>query len=129
MKDLRQAIQNESAKKVAEAVPLPTKKDFDRIVQIIQAYRRASIRLTGVDEVAQYRDDAIRNHQIAGNNYDRYAGEYNVVNKDSNMRHVFELPEGLIRAIGKEYPLIFTTKKHFAWFAKNFRELRLTDKY
>lgn len=70
MKDLRQAIQNESAKKVAEAVPLPTKKDFDRIVQIIQAYRRASIRLTGVDEVAQYRDDAIRNHQIAGNNYE-----------------------------------------------------------
>lgn len=127
--ELKQEIAKTSAKNVAETIPLPTRDDFDRISQIIQNYRRAAIMTTGVDEVAQARNDAIRNHQIRENNYDRYAGEYNLVNKDSNMRHIFELPEGLIRAISKEYPLIFTTKKHFAWFAKNFKGLRLTDRY
>lgn len=132
MKELRQVkqeIEKTSAKNVAETVSLPTHEDLERITKIIQNYRRASIKSRGVDEVAQARDDARRNHLIAGNNYDRYSLEYNLVNKGSNMRHVFELPEGLIRAISREYPLIFTTKKHFAWFAKNFKELRLSDKY
>lgn len=127
--EIRNEIRNTSANVVGDSIPLPTEDDLAKISKIIKNYRALTRQLTGVDTVLQSRDDAKRNHLIAGNNYDRYAGEYNLVNKGSNMRHIFELPGGLVKAIAKEYPLIFTSKKHFAWFAKHFKELRLTDKY
>lgn len=116
-------------KNVGDVIELPDKEDWNNIVRIINKFRKESVKVYGKDILIECIADAKKEHAVAGNKYARFSAEYQLVNKDSNMRHIFELPEGLIRAIEKVYPVMFNNKRHFAWFARNFKELRIAEKY
>jgi hypothetical protein len=116
-------------KSLVGAVGMPDEEDWRNIVRIINLVRRKSKEELGFDIVVDCISRARGEHAEAGNKYGRKSEEFLLVNKDSNMRHVFELPEALTHAIEQVYPLMFTDKKHFAWFAKNFASLRVSEKY
>jgi hypothetical protein len=116
-------------KSLVGAVGMPDEEDWRNIVRIINVTRKKSIEQYGFDIITHTVVEAKRDHMEAGNRHGRLTEEYLLVNKDSNMRHVFELPEMLIHAIEQVYPLMFVDKKHFAWFAKNFAALRISEKY
>lgn len=124
-----EAVKNGGLRTLGDAVGLPDKEDWNNIVRIINLYRKESIKKYGKDILVESIADARKEHGLAGNRYSQYSEKYQLVNKDSNMRHVFELPESFIHAIEKAYPLMFQEKTHFAWFAKNFKELRISEKY
>lgn len=48
---------------------------------------------------------------------------------EMNMRHVFTMPVELLKKIELSYPLMFTNKKHMAWFRKNFPIFSASRKY
>lgn len=116
-------------KTLGDAIELPDQEDWNNIVRIINRYRKESIKIYGEDVLIKIISDAKKEHALAGNRYERYSSEYQLVNKDSNLRHIFELPPALVRMIESVYPVMFSSKKHFAWFARNFKELRIADKY
>lgn len=116
-------------KTVGDVIPLPDKEDWNNICRIINKYRKESIQKYGKDILVECIADARKEHVSAGSKYGRLSAEYQLVNKDSNMRHIFEFPESFVNAIQQVYPVMFTNKKHFAWFCNNFKELTLSGKY
>lgn len=132
--DFSKEFINEAQKKggfktLGGVVGLPDHEDWQNIVRLINRYRKASIKKYGYDILVESIAEAKKEHTVAGNRYDRYSGEYQLVNEGSNMRHVFELPESFVHAIERVYPLMFSEVDHFQWFARHFRELRIPDKY
>lgn len=108
-------------KTLADAVGLPDEDDWKNIVKMIAIYREATVKKYGYDILVE----TIANARKDASNADAFL----LVNKDSNMRHVFELPESFVNLIEKAYPLMFKSKKHFSWFARHFKELRISEKY
>ena len=51
------------------------------------------------------------------------------ISSSTNRVHALELPGDLHAAIEAYIPTIFRDRKHFAWFMKNFPELRLPRRY
>ena len=111
-------------KTFGDDMPLPDQKDWENIVRLINKYRRESVQQYGFDILIDCISNAKKEHAMAG-----HGSDFLVVNKDSNMRHIFEFPESFVIAIQRVYPVMFTSKKHFAWFCRNFGELMLSEKY
>lgn len=116
-------------KSLAGAVGMPDKEDYDNICNIISLYRKESVRRYGFDILVDAIATARREHDEFGGKYENRAKGFNLVNKDSNMRYNFELPESLIRAIELAYPLMFTDLKHYTWFCKNFKSLMISERF
>lgn len=116
-------------KTVSDIIPLPDKEDWNNICRIINKYRKESVAKYGKDILVECIADARDNHLQSGSKYGRLSKEYQLVNKHSNMRHIFEFPESFVSAIQQVYPVMFTDKRHFAWFCQNFKELTLSGKY
>lgn len=114
---------------LAGAVGMPDKKDWENIVQMIALYRKKSVDIYGYDILVTCITDARRDYQQNGGKYDSVARDFNLVNKDSNMRYHFELPESFVRWIEVGYPLMFKDLKHYHWFCKNFRELMIPGRF
>lgn len=116
-------------KSIGDVIELPDKEDWNNICRIINKYRKDSIAAYGKDILIECIADAKKEHLKAGDKYGRLSKDYQLVNKDSNMRHIFEFPETFVQAITDVYPVMFTSKKHFAWFCQNFTQLTLSGKY
>lgn len=116
-------------KSLGDAVGLPDQGDWRNIMNMITVFRKESIKKYGFDILVDCIATARRDYLQNGGKYNAQAKDYNLVNKGSNMRYHFELPESFVKTIELAYPLMFKNKKHYAWFCKNFSQLRITEKY
>lgn len=116
-------------KDLGDAVGMPDKEDWKNIVSIIEVTRKACIKKYGFDILVDCIANARKDRTENDNKYGKLHLDYGLVNKDSNMRHVMELPEEFMHAIEKGYPIMFSNRDHFSWFCRNFKELLIGDKY
>lgn len=107
-------------KSLGDAVGLPDELDKEFIRKLITKYDK---KYPGFIKAA--RDEARAQHAAAGGD----TAKFSEVNSDARGRLLFELPEELHHNIEQSYPLMFSNKKHFRWFCKNFKELMIPDKY
>lgn len=107
---------------LADNLPAPTKEDKQRIQRIILRYEKKHPGYIQ-QAIEEARRDQREMHR-SGTDVSKF-GE---VGKQAGQRHLLELPEELHIAITRAYPTMFTSKKHFRWFLKNFRELVIPEK-
>lgn len=100
-------------------VGMPDRDDKRNIMAMITKFERENPGMIAYN-IRMARDD----HANSGHDL-----KFNIVGQEAGRRHVFELPEGLVKIIEMGYPLMFTDKKHFAWFCKNFSFLMIPEKY
>jgi len=116
-------------KNIGDAVGMPDKEDWQNIVRIISITRKATTKKYGFDILIDCIANARKERADSGYKYGELTKEFGLVNKESNMRHVMELPQEYMYAIEKAYPIMFTNKEHFAWFCQNFKELLISGRY
>lgn len=127
-KDFLTEAQKKGVKSLAGAVGMPDKDDFDNICNMIAIYRKKSVEEYGYDILVWCVADAKRDKEQSGGKYESKAKGFNLVNKDSNMRYHFELPDTFVAMIQRVYPLMFSSTEHYHWFTKNFRELMIPER-
>lgn len=119
--EIRKAIKDKGhAKTLGDAIGLPDDVDKERIRRLVLQYERKH-----PGYIQNAIDEAKAQHALLG---DR-AVKFGEVNKGAGGRLLFELPEPLHKKISDAYPLMFSDKKHFQWFCKNFKELLVPEVY
>jgi hypothetical protein len=120
LKDVSKAA-NEAGnvKNLGDAIGLPTAGDKEIIRKVLVQYDKAN------PGMIKFHRDAAR-ARIAESGKDN---KFGLINKESNRRYMMELPVEIGQFLEKSYPLMFTNKKHFAWFCKNFPELLIGEQY
>jgi len=120
LKDVSKAA-NEAGnvKSLGDAIGLPTVGDRDIIRRVLVQYEKAH-----PGEIKFHRDAA--RARLAESGKDT---KFAVVDESSRRRYMFELPVEIGHFLEKSYPLMFSNKKHFAWFCKNFPELLIGERY
>lgn len=103
-------------------VGMPDAFDKKNIQSLIRAYEQTFPGKIKYLVDGEKEDEEAYGH---GGTFDPYL----VKNKGSDMRKVLVIPAELVQELKKGYPTIFTDKKHFAWFVKNFPQFRVADKY
>lgn len=126
---IAEAKKNGGFKSIGAAVGMPDNEDWDNIIKIIKVYRAESVKRFGFDILADCINSARKEAAQYGGKYENKAKGFNLVNKDSNMRYHFELPETFVHVIERAYPTMFTSREHYAWFCKHFKELMIPDRY
>lgn len=116
----KEARKHATAKSMADVVGLPDNEDKERIRKYLVQYEKKHPGEIGAI-VAIAREDF---RQQGGR-----VEEYGEVNKQAHGRTLFELPENLGRWMDQAYPLMFKSREHTLWFAKNFPELLIPRKY
>jgi hypothetical protein len=116
--DLLGAVTNRGKADIAEAIGMPDEQDYEVLLKIIQKFEAKHPGLIKATLEAGRQDYYGGAHRGKG----IWTGR-TTVNKDSNMTYVFELPANLYYAIERIFPSMFRSKKHFAWFKKNFYKL------
>ncbi len=116
----KEATKQTSTKTLADAIGLPDKEDKERIRLKLLEYEKAH-----PGEIGAIIALAKQNFQEQGGRKALY-GESN---KQARGRTLFELPVELGQWLEQAYPLMFRSKAHTAWFARNFRELLIIEKY
>lgn len=108
---------------VGDAVGAPDDLDKVRVERIIAKYEA-----TNPGVLLALRDKA-RNESTAGTN------EYGLISTPSkrgissnSQRYMMELPEDLHHQLEEYIPTLFRSKKHFAWFCKEFKFLMIPSK-
>lgn len=109
-----------TAQSMADVVGLPDKQDKERIQKYLVQYEKQFPGEIGSIVYLAREDFRKQGGRVA---------EWGEVNKAARGRTLFELPERLGQWMEQAYPLMFKDKKHTAWFAKNFPELLLPNKY
>lgn len=66
--------------------------------------------------------------QFAKANSRAFENEFGIINKNSGMRYILELPPMLHAQIESYMPTVWRERKHFRWFCKQFPELVIPDK-
>lgn len=107
---------------IADAIGMPDEKDYEVLLKIIQRFEATHPGLIKATLEQGRRDFELGIH---GKNK-AWTGRA-TVSKDSNMVYHFELPADLYHAIEAVFPSIFRSKKHFAWFKKNFYKLTIGE--
>lgn len=110
-------------KTLGDAVGMPDAQDRYFIRKLLLRYERSH------PGVIKYTIDSAKADQQNNSGGVKDITEFGLVDKHSDRRHIFELPESLVTEIEKYYPTMFREKKHFRWFVKNFKELMLPDRY
>jgi len=105
-------------KSVADIVGMPDDADKENIRNILKNYDRKNPGFLA-HTISEAKEDQ-KNNSLT---------DFGITNKQAGGRIVLELPEEVHRLIQEAYPLIFSDKKHFRWFTKNFRELLIPEKY
>ncbi len=126
---LKEAQKKGTVKSLGTVIGLPDKEDWENICRIIDIYRKESIKRYGFDVLVDCIATARKDTEQHGGRYDHIAKGFNLVNKDSNMRYVFEFPESFVTIIQKAYPIMFSDKEHFRWFCRNFATLRIAGRF
>lgn len=111
-------MKKQEAKTLGDAVGMPDEVDKENIRAYIRKYDKAQ-----PGKLAFTISSARAEHNSARHD------DFNLVNKDSGARHIFELPADFVEGLEEAYPIMFRDKKHFRWFVKNFKELMLPKKY
>jgi len=120
---IKEARKRGGVKSLGDYIGLPTPQDREAIrLMLLQYDKRYPNRTLHTIQMA-------RNEQFENSAAFKDIGEYGEIQEAGHRRHLFELPEDLVYMIETKYPLMFRNKKHFAWFCKNFPELRLSRKY
>jgi len=101
-----------------DPVGLPDQKDYENICVMIRNFKK---KYPGEMEIIAAAANEKR--ETAFNDFS------NVKQADMQMRHVFTMPVELLKKIELSYPLMFTNKKHMAWFRKNFPIFSASRKY
>lgn len=111
---------------IGDAVGMPDDEDKQRIRGIIARYERKH-----PGEIAFHRDAAKEHLGVGATGSGNKYGLVSAVTGETNSarRYLFELPPELHEKIEAYMPTIFRSKKHFAWFCKNFKELMIAEKY
>jgi hypothetical protein len=110
---------------VADAIGMPDAKDLETLSRIIKRFERTHPGWITYHLQAGRRDYELgvhRKKQV----FDKLGRA--LISKDSNMAYVFELPGELHTAIEKVFPSMFRSKKHLAWFRRNFIKLTVAGK-
>lgn len=103
-------------------VGMPDAFDKKNIQSLIRAYEATFPgRIKSIVD-AEREDEKAEGH---GGTFDPYL----MKNKGSEMRKVLVMPAELVQELKTGYPTIFTDRKHFAWFVKNFPQFMVADKY
>lgn len=116
----KEAEKHATGKSMADVIGLPDKEDKERIQRYFLRYEKAH-----PGEIA-FHTGMARSH-FASFGGDRQ--KYGIVNKQSGGRTLFELPNEVGQWLEAAYPLMFRDKKHTGWFAKNFPELLIPERY
>lgn len=117
-------ITNKQYKTLGDAVGMPDEVDKENIRKIILKFEREHPgEILAIIEYAKASSSAFTNE------FGLVSGKSNSKGISSNsLRYQMELPPDLHRKIEEYIPTIFSDKKHYAWFKKNFRELFLPEK-
>lgn len=117
-------ITNKQYKSLGDAVGMPDEVDKERIRRIILKYEKQHPGEIGtIIEYAKIHSKAFTNE------FGLVSGKGTTKGISSNsLRYQMELPPDLHRQIETYIPTIFSDKKHYAWFKKNFRELFIPEK-
>ncbi len=110
-------------KDIADVLDAPTVQDRDRIKRIILDYEKKNpgqIMYTVMQAKQDQRDNSTVSLDMT---------KHGLVNKQAGRRHLLELPEPLVTRIQRSYPTMFSSRKHLAWFIKQFPQLLLPEKY
>lgn len=117
--DFMGAINNRKGD-VADAIGMPDEKDYEVLMKIFNKFERKNPGLIQATLAAGRKDFELGIHR----KNKTWTNEA-TVNRASNMVYHFELPLGLYQAIEQVFPSMFRSKKHFAWFKKNFYKLTI----
>jgi len=120
-KQLTDAVANRKGD-VADAIGMPDEQDYEVLLRIIQQYdkKHPGYLLAARDAARRdYQSGAHRRKQV----FD--SGNRALISKDTNMTYALELPAELVTSIERVFPSMFRSKKHFAWFKKNFSALTI----
>ena len=109
---------------IGGVIGMPDAEDKENIQKIINQFNKEYPKVLNL---ATLRGRVELNETI-GLKGDKWA-DYGIVEKETNRARLFELPEILHHRLEMYIPTLFRSRKHFAWFAENFPELRLTAKY
>ncbi len=110
---------------IGDAVGMPDAQDKAHIEKILLAYDKKH-----PGEIQYHRDFAKNNSTAGTNEYGLVTGYSGKAGISSNgLRYMFELPPEVHAKIEEYIPTIFRSKKHFAWFCKNFKYLMIADKH
>lgn len=110
-------------KSLGDAIGMPDEHDREFIRRLLLDYERKH------PGQIKFTLDTAKSDQWENDSAFRERSKFGLVDAQSSRRHLFELPASLMQLIERYYPTMFREKKHFAWFCKNFKELRLTEKY
>jgi hypothetical protein len=116
----KEAAKHKTAKSMADVVGLPDEQDKLRIQRYLYRYEREH-----PGEIAFHINMARSHFRDAGGDKQKFG----LVNKQAAGRTLFELPNELGQWLEAAYPLMFRSKAHTAWFAKNFPELLIPEAY
>jgi hypothetical protein len=116
----QEAAKHTNLKGVADAVGLPDQQDKERIQRYLARYDKAH-----PGEIQFHISMAREHFRAAGGAKQKYG----LVNKAASGRTLFELPNEVGQWLEAAYPLMFRSKEHTAWFAKNFPELLIPERY
>lgn len=119
--DFLKAIDNRGKDDIADVVGMPDDQDLETLRSIIQKFDAKYPGLIKNSLQAGRRDYKLGVHAKK----ELWQGE-GIISKDSNMTYAMELPANLYFAIEQVFPSMFKSKKHFAWFKKNFRQLTIS---
>lgn len=117
---LSETKNHKSVASMGDVIGLPDREDRDRIRRYLLRYENKH-----PGEVAFHIGMAKEHFKAVGGNRQKYG----IVNKQAQGRVLFELPDEIGHWLENAYPLMFRDKKHTAWFAKNFPELLVPEKY
>lgn len=110
---------------IGDAVGMPDADDKAHIEKILLAYDKKH-----PGEI-QFQRDMARLHSKAGKS------EFGLVSgvdgglgiNSGGLRYILEIPPELHEKIEEYIPTIFRSKKHFAWFCKEFKYLMIPSKH
>ena len=109
---------------IGDAVGMPDQKDKDYIRNIILRFEKNN------PSMIKHLIDEARKESSADEEFGLVSGKNQKVGISSNSgRYMMELPEQLHEQIEAYIPTIFRSKKHFAWFCRNFKELMLPRRH
>lgn len=116
----KEAGKHKSGKSMADVVGLPDEEDKQRIRRYLERYEKQH-----PGEIAFCIGAARAHFRQAGGDKQKFG----VVNRQAQGRTLFELPVELGRWLEQAYPLMFKAKEHTGWFARNFPELLIPEKF
>jgi len=114
-------------KTLGDAVGMPDDQDKETLRKIMIKWDKAH------PGVTDYTIKLAREEMEANSTTFKDVSDLGIVEKkgmsSTNRALIFELPEGLVTELEKCIPTLFRERKHFAWFVKNFPELRIPKNY